>query len=167
MLPAYFDPIRARVSTTLRRFLDEKKKDLAFVNPMGPDAAERLVEFSLRGKMIRGCLVHLGWSIAHSPGTPAADESVTTVGAAMELFHSGLLVHDDIMDRDPMRRGQPSLFQQYTDVAVREGHADPQHVGQALGICAGDVACFMAFELLARARAPARCHVRHPGPVRP
>ena len=155
MLPAYFDPIRARVSSSLRRFLGGKKTDLARVNPLGPDAVERLVEFSLRGKMIRGCLVHLGWSISHADGQADPEESVTTVGAAMELFHSGLLVHDDIMDRDLVRRGRPSLFQQYADVAVREGQADPQHVGQALGICAGDVACFMAFELLARARAPA------------
>jgi geranylgeranyl diphosphate synthase type I len=73
----------------------------------------------------------------------------------MELFHSGLLVHDDIMDRDLVRRGQPSIFQQYEGIAAREGHADPAHVGEALGICAGDVACFMAFELLARARMPA------------
>lgn len=160
MLPAYFDPIRTRISSALRRFLDEKKGELARVNPMGRDAAERLVDFSLRGKMIRGCLVHLGWSIsARMPpptrNTVAAVAAVTTVGAAMELFHSGLLVHDDIMDRDLVRRGQPSIFQQYARIAARERHADPEHVGQALGICAGDVACFMAFELLARTRAPA------------
>jgi geranylgeranyl diphosphate synthase type I len=155
MLPAYFDPIRVRVSSSLRRFLDEKTKDLASVNRMGPDAAVRLIEFSLRGKMIRGSLVHLGWSIAQTDGRRAPEESVATVGAAMELFHSGLLIHDDIMDRDLVRRGQPSLFQQYTDMAARERQADPEHVGQALGICAGDVACFMAFELLARAPAPA------------
>ncbi|MGA2639781.1 MAG: polyprenyl synthetase family protein [Spirochaetia bacterium] len=163
MLPAYFDPIRARIASTLRRFLDEKKVELARVNPMGPDAAERLIQFSLRGKMIRGCLVHLGWSIAGSGGTdetgtpalPRATEAVTTVGAAMELFHSGLLVHDDIMDRDLVRRGKPSIFQQYAGIASRERRTDPEHVGQALGICAGDVACFMAFELLARTRAPA------------
>ena len=151
MLPAYFDPIRARIASGLHRFLDRKKADLARVNPMGPDAAERLIEFSVRGKMIRGCLVYLGWSLSHSGGPGALDESVTTVGAAMELFQSGLLVHDDIMDRDLVRRGQPSIFQQYEALAARERHADPAHVGEALGICAGDVACFMAFELLAGA----------------
>jgi geranylgeranyl diphosphate synthase type I len=156
MLPAYFDPIRARIASRLGRFLDEKRADLARVNVLGPDAAERLIEFSLRGKMIRGCLVHLGWSLAHPAGPGALDGSVTTVGAAMELFQSGLLVHDDIMDRDPVRRGQPSIFQQYQTLAAREGRADPAHVGGALGICAGDVAYFMAFELIAGAGAEAR-----------
>jgi geranylgeranyl diphosphate synthase type I len=154
MLPAYFDPIRARIASSLRAFLDEKKEELARVNPMGPDAVERLIEFSLRGKMIRGCLVHLGWSLGGGGG-PQAVAAPATVGAAMELFHSGLLVHDDIMDRDPVRRGQPSIYQQYAAIAAREGHTDPGHVGQALGICAGDVACFLAFELITRTRAPA------------
>ena len=158
MLPAYFDPIRARIASTLQQFFQEKKEELARINPLGRDASERLVEFTLRGKMIRGCLVHLGWSISRpDPARAPANEtaSVTAAGAAMELFQSGLLVHDDIMDRDSMRRGQASIFQQYAELAGREEHTDPAHVGQALGICAGDVACFMAFELLARVSAPA------------
>jgi geranylgeranyl diphosphate synthase, type I len=158
MLSAYFDPLRARIAAALRRFFQEKKEELARVNPLGRDASERLVEFTLGGKMLRGCLVHLGWSLGgDGSGEQSAEEaaSVAAAGAAMELFQSGLLVHDDIMDRDLVRRGQPSIFQQYAQKAAREGHADPAHVGQALGICAGDVACFMAFELLARVRAPA------------
>ncbi len=156
MLPAYFDPIRARIVPALQRFLEEKKKDLSRVNPIGLDAAQRLLDFSLRGKMMRGCLVHLGWSICHTSGKASVEQelAVTAVGAAMELFQSGLLVHDDIMDKDPVRRGQPSVFRQYAEIAAREGHADAPHVGQALGICAGDVAYFMAFELLATAGIP-------------
>ncbi|HUJ73417.1 MAG TPA: polyprenyl synthetase family protein, partial [bacterium] len=158
MLPHYFDPLRERISAALRQFFLEKRDELARVNPLGRDAAERLVEFTLRGKMIRGCLVHLGWSLGGGTGAVVPADgaaSVVAAGAAMELFQSGLLVHDDIMDRDPVRRGLPSIFQQYAQAAGREGHADPAHVGQAQGICAGDVACFMAFELLARVRAPA------------
>jgi geranylgeranyl diphosphate synthase type I len=152
MLPPYFDPIRGRLTAALKRFLEEKSAQLARVNPMGADTANRLMEFSVRGKMIRGCLVHLGWSLA---GKGAADEqAVIAAGAAMELLHSGLLVHDDIMDRDLVRRGQPSIFRQYQEQAARDGRADPAHVGQALGICAGDVAYFMAFELLSRAAPP-------------
>jgi len=152
MLSPYFDPIRGRLIAALKRFLEEKSAELARVNPMGADAVERLMEFSLRGKMIRGCLVHLGWSLARTG--PADEQAVTAAGAAMELFQSGLLVHDDIMDRDPVRRGQPSIFRQYEEQAARDRRADPAHVGQALGICAGDVAYFMAFELLSRAALP-------------
>jgi geranylgeranyl diphosphate synthase type I len=154
MLPAYFDSIRARIIPALHRFLNAKKEDLARVNALGADAVQRLLDFTLRGKMVRGCLVHMGWSICSTTARTSADQetAVTDVGAAMELFQSGLLVHDDIMDRDPVRRGKPSLYQQYADVAARDGHADALHAGHALGICAGDVAYFMAFELLAAAK---------------
>lgn len=152
MRSAYYDPIRERLVTALRRFLEEKRTELARVNPMGAEAVRRLMEFSVRGKMIRGCLVHMGWALAGgSASADSAAAAVTEAGAAMELFQSGLLVHDDIMDRDPVRRGLPSIFHQYQQEASRDGSADPAHVGQALGICAGDVAYFMAFELLARA----------------
>ncbi len=149
----YFDPVRERLAAALRAFLEEKRGELAGVDPIiGGPTAERLLDFSVRGKMIRGCLVHLGWTLARgdAPGAAEDEFAVSTAGAAMELFQSGLLVHDDIMDRDPVRRGQPSLFRHYEQQAARDGAADPAHVGQSLGICAGDVAYFLAFELLAR-----------------
>ncbi|HTO22709.1 MAG TPA: polyprenyl synthetase family protein [Spirochaetia bacterium] len=151
----YFAPFRERLADTLRAFLEEKRGELARVSPIGSQAAERLLDFSVRGKMIRGCLVHLGWALGRrGESDPAAEEAVRTAGAAMELFQSGLLVHDDIMDRDPVRRGQPSFFRQYEEQAARDGAADPAHVGQSLAICAGDAAYFMAFELLARIGLP-------------
>jgi len=152
MLPAYFEAARDRIAGQLQVFLSKKAAELDAVNPLGRDAAERLREFCLRGKMIRGCLVHLGWRLGG--GAASASDAVTAVGAAMELFQSGLLVHDDIMDRDAVRRGQPSVYQRYVEASSRDGHDDPQRVGEALGICAGDVAYFMAFELLAQAAAP-------------
>ncbi len=155
MTASSFDPIRERIKTALRLFFQEKKSELARLNSLGPDASDRLLEFTLGGKMIRGCLVNLGYSVCGGSRTGAASAgAVITAGAAMELFQSGLLVHDDIMDGDLLRRGKPSIFQQYAQQAAREGHADPPRVGEALGICAGDVAYFLAFELLARMEAP-------------
>ena len=115
MRSAYFDPIRERVLDALRQFLRAKSDELAQVNPMGSAAVNRLLEFSVRGKVIRGCLVHVGWALARGGlgggpgvggGRAAGEAAVTAAGAAMELFQSGLLVHDDIMDRDPVRRGR-------------------------------------------------------------
>ena len=72
----------------------------------------------------------------------------------MELFQSGLLVHDDIMDRDATRRGQPTIHRQYAGEAEQRGARDPEHLGQSLGICAGDAAFFLGFEVLAAPPVP-------------
>ena len=71
----------------------------------------------------------------------------------MELFRTGLLVHDDIMDRDTLRRGMPTIHASYSTELEREGVAESGRIGEALGICAGDACYFEAFAQLARALA--------------
>jgi geranylgeranyl diphosphate synthase type I len=140
---------RRAISACLQGFIDEKRVDLALINPLGPDVADRILSSSLQGKMLRGSLVHLGHCIATGGRLDAEpSRAVTIAAAAMELFQSGLLVHDDIMDRDRTRRGHASLWQQYALRASAEGNPDPGRVGESMGICAGDVAYFLAFELL-------------------
>lgn len=43
------------------------------------------------------------------------DEDSYKVSAALEILHSGLLIHDDIMDDDTMRRGSKCIHIQYQD----------------------------------------------------
>ncbi len=55
-------------------------------------------------------------------------------GAAIELFHNFTLIHDDIMDKAPLRRGQPTIHERY---------------GLPTGILSGDVMCIYAYDALA------------------
>jgi len=67
----------------------------------------------------------------------------TDYAAAIELVHTGLLIHDDVMDDDSTRRGKKSLHKQYED----ELGADPKF-GRDMAVCAGDIAFFLSFELI-------------------
>ena len=147
---AYFDRTRACLTDFLEVFLARKGRELAVLKPWGPDIAKRLAAFTLKGKMIRGGLVALGYELA---GKRLAPDAVRA-GAAMELAQSALLIHDDIMDRDARRRGEPSLHQQYIRLGEAEGVADPVRFGEGMGICAGEIALFLAFEALAGLAAP-------------
>lgn len=135
----------------LTSYLEHARSELSTVNGFGRDVIDRILEFAVRGKLIRGCLVGIGYLLGR--GGPRDEEplpqAVYEAGVAIELFQSGLLIKDDIMDRDLLRRGRPSLFSQYVEWAEREGIADAYHLGESLGSCAGDVACFLAFRLLA------------------
>lgn len=67
--------------------------------------------------------------------------------AAMELLHSSPLVHDDIMDNDlPAPRLGHGLC------PVREARAGSMAAafGRSMGICAGDVGFFAAWDILSR-----------------
>ena len=120
-------------------------RDYGYVNRWSGDVPQRLMEYTARGKMIRGALVVLGSELFGV----ARSETTVQVASAMELIQSFLLAHDDIMDRDEVRRGGPSLHRQYAVLASTENMTDSAHFGESMGICVGDIAYSIAFEMLA------------------
>lgn len=156
----YMSTKRPAIAAALREIADGRGAALESGIAGGRDLMSRLLELCLQGKMIRGCLVFLGRDIAEGAAgaeaaarAPTDDASLARLASAMELFQTGLLVHDDIMDRDTLRRGMPTIHASYSTELEREGVAESGRIGEALGICAGDACYFEAFALLARALA--------------
>lgn len=114
------------------------------------DFLGRMVPFVSGGKQLRGGLLCCAYEIFS--GQPA-DEQILQVAMALELTHSALLIHDDIMDRDRLRRGQPSLHWQYQRWAEGRQMTDSEQFGLSLAMCGGDALCFLAFELLGTVQA--------------
>ena len=148
----YFAESRKRLERDLGAFLASKRGDVARLRPWGRDVLDRLGAFTRAGKMIRGVLVSLGCEMAG--GRPGA--AAVRAGTALELIQSGLLIHDDIMDRDPRRRGGPSVHEQYGWLAPEPGGPAAAHYGTSLAICAGEIAIFLAFEAVASLPGPPR-----------
>jgi geranylgeranyl diphosphate synthase type I len=146
----YVAAARARLVADLDEFLAAKREELSGVRPWGGDVVRRLARFTRKGKMIRGGLVSLGCDMACGRTCRAAIRA----GTAFELIQSGLLIHDDIMDRDARRRGAPSVHEQYSRLAARRGLDDPARVGTSMAVCAGEIAIFLAFEALAGVPGP-------------
>jgi geranylgeranyl diphosphate synthase type I len=121
---------KREVDAFLASFLASKQKDFTRVNPWGPDAIEKIRAIVSEGKTIRGSLVLLTHDILH--GT--VHDDALRVAAAYELIQTGLIIHDDIMDHDILRRGKPTLHIQYKS--------------EALAMCVGDILFFLAEELL-------------------
>jgi geranylgeranyl diphosphate synthase type I len=151
----YFVQRKQEIQNYLGNLFQAKQEEYDKINPLGRDLCRRLYAFSSGGKMIRGGLVALGYSLFK--GEPENEEELRKViqaGAAMELFQSALLVHDDIMDKDVTRRGLTSIFYQYAQMAKDSKEPEFYHLGESLGICAGDVAFFLGFEILAELDIP-------------
>ncbi len=141
----YLTEARSLVAQHLTEYLTEAKRETLTFAPWGEDVARRVNEYSLRGKMIRGALVGFSYRLFHPEG--ALPRSCVEAGVAMELLQSFLLIHDDIMDQDELRRGGPSIHTQYRTAAPHAGGA--VQYGLSLGICAGDISAFLAMERLA------------------
>ena len=63
-------------------------------------------------------------------------ESIIKPALSIELFHNFTLIHDDIMDEAPLRRGKPTVHQKWN---------------QDIAILSGDALMILAYDLLAEA----------------
>ena len=73
-----------------------------------------------RGKMIRPLLLLLAARFGQH--YIAKRQQLCKLGALVEIVHMASLIHDDIIDDSPLRRGRPTVQQQYgKDMAVFTG----------------------------------------------
>ncbi|WP_240605841.1 polyprenyl synthetase family protein [Planctomonas deserti] len=79
-------------------------------------------------------------------------EAAVYVGAAFELLHTALIVHDDVIDRDFTRRGNPNISGSYRDIATTAGIPLPlaEHRGMSAAVIAGDLALTSSYRLIDR-----------------
>ncbi|MEW2530526.1 polyprenyl synthetase family protein [Streptomyces sp. NPDC047071] len=136
------------IDSVLGDFLEAKTR-FAVAHGL-PEAVPRALRGFLDagGKRLRPLLCVIGWHAAG--GGEAGAAPVIRTAAALELFHAFALVHDDVMDDSPTRRGRPTVHR-----AFAEGHPAPrQHActaekfGQNAAILLGDLALVWADELI-------------------
>lgn len=90
-----------------------------------PESPQNLYEpihyiLSLSGKRIRPQLVFMGASLFDYE----YHDHVLPASIAIEYFHNFSLMHDDIMDKAPLRRGKQTVHQKWNDsVAILSGDA--------------------------------------------
>jgi geranylgeranyl pyrophosphate synthase len=75
----------------------------AAVNRGGPLSEDAVTTLTAGGKRMRPMLVLLC-------AGPGGGEPAVRAGVAVELVHMASLVHDDVLDRAPLRRGKPTVF---------------------------------------------------------
>jgi geranylgeranyl diphosphate synthase, type I len=109
------------------------------------------------GKRLRPAFVYWGHRASGAPH----DERVLAVAAAVELLHTFALLHDDVMDRSPIRRGRPSAHRALGDVHDATGLVgDAAWFGLSAAVLAGDLAFVWADGMLDRAGLDADAEAR-------
>src|SRR5438105_11222449 len=112
-----------------------------------PEIHDAIYSYLLRrGKALRPLALLL------SCGAVGGDESqALPAAAAIEVFHTWTLVHDDIIDRDDLRRGQPTVHEEYAMQARKVWSLPDQeavHYGTSVAILAGDLQQSWAYALM-------------------
>ncbi|MGP1526906.1 MAG: polyprenyl synthetase family protein [Candidatus Cryptobacteroides sp.] len=102
-----------------------------FENIKFNDKPERLYEplkymIAIGGKKLRPRLCLTTYSLYKDN----YDDSIMQPAAALEVFHSFTLIHDDIMDKSPLRRGMDAVWKKW---------------GEDSAILSGDVMCIDSY----------------------
>ena len=109
------------------------------------DALERM---AAGGKRIRPRLL----LDAHAALGGSDERAATDAACALELLHLALVIHDDVIDRDVTRRGEPNITGAFAVDAEMQGvsASDARAWGEASSILAGDLMLTTAHSLIAR-----------------
>ena len=110
----------------LSKLFEEKFNSRHF--PEQPETLYNPAQYilNLGGKRIRPVCVLMGNQLFNE-----IDPDAYNAAAAIELFHNFSLIHDDIMDKAPMRRGMETVHTKY---------------GESTALLAGDVMFVKAYE---------------------
>ena len=137
---------QARVDVVLERFFSLAKNRATPFGSQYVHLWETLEANTTGGKRFRPRMVFAAYQALGGDDFEAA----AYVGAAFELLHTALIVHDDVIDHDFVRRGVANISGVYRDLAVAKGNnaAVSEHSGISAAVIAGDLALFNSYRLI-------------------
>lgn len=147
---SYLKDYATRADKFLDKYFERKAKEVKKLGgskegiESALDMLERYKKFGHGGKKLRGSLIQLGYELAGGDKKDVLEAATT-----LEIIHSFLLMHDDIMDMDSIRRGAPTIHKQFETAHKKLGRdRDSYHYGVSMGIDMGDLGSFLAMEVL-------------------
>ncbi|MFI2841292.1 MULTISPECIES: bifunctional (2E,6E)-farnesyl/geranyl diphosphate synthase [Mycolicibacterium] len=145
----------------LRQYLDERRRESAYIGPEYAELTAALEEFVLRGgKRLRPAFAYWGWR-AVAGTNRSSDTQALRLFSALELLHACALAHDDVIDASATRRGLPTVHRHFADRhRANNWHGSPEQFGLSAAILLGDLSLVWADDIVATADLPADAHLR-------
>ncbi len=107
------------------------------------------------GKRIRPFLVITAFDAV---GGNHKEGNIIRAALSIELLHSGSLLHDDVIDKDETRRGEPAFHVKFRELHLEKKNASydiAKYFGEAMSIFAGDLCFPFAIESILQSGFPA------------
>ncbi|OGY25350.1 MAG: hypothetical protein A2Z24_00670 [Candidatus Woykebacteria bacterium RBG_16_44_10] len=144
---------KGQLEPLLDAYFAEKIKEAADIHPEVVVLAEEVRRFNQTGgKRVRPAFAYAAYTACGG----RAHDAILYATAALELLQAFALIHDDIIDESPLRRGKPSTHVTFEEFHRKRKFAgDSKKFGLSAAILAGDLALTYADELLDTAPFPA------------
>ena len=136
---------KEKIELRLKTFLDEKIADAEKISDSSREIMQYIKEFNLRGgKRIRSVLIIMAYKSLGGKN----ENAIIDIAASAELMQSFLLIHDDIIDDDDLRRGGPTMHRIYAE--KYKGCDNPKKFGENMAIIAGDLLASLGNEIISK-----------------
>lgn len=135
-----FEELRRKVDARLESILDDAERDTGRRARDASATVAQVRDLTMRGgKRLRPAM--LLSAVECITDWRSVASAVVDTSCGIELLQTYLLIHDDWMDQDEVRRGGPTV---HVSLAKRYGDA---HLGASAAILAGDFASALAQDL--------------------
>ena len=143
---------KERVDQSLEKYFNRKFEEVQKTDSLAGQAVNMIASFTLSGgKRIRPALVYYSYLAS---GGEDCDE-IVEASMGIELIHTFLLIHDDIIDRDKKRHGIATVHEEYKRIGEQiSSSKDSEHFGNSMAIITGDLAYSMANEIVFNIKFP-------------
>lgn len=144
---SYFRYWGQQIDPKLRDFFRYERSNVFCGEGYGSEVLENITELTLRGgKRQRVAFVAATTSLL---GKDVSDEqvkqSVIDSALGVEILQTHLLIHDDIIDEAPLRRGGATIHKFYEEQFSQRGYrGDARKYGNSVALLAGDLAVYYA-----------------------
>lgn len=112
-------------------------------NPLLKYNLDLFSKLNTNGKLIRGVLVNLGYFLLKDNNEYSND-----LALAYEVFQTGILVHDDIIDKDEKRRGVNTIHYENYNKYKSYNSEEAKHLSNSIAICMGDLGLYEANRII-------------------
>jgi len=146
---------RAQVSARIDDLLRTECERWGAVDARAAVPIEAITELvAAGGKRLRPTFCVSGYLAA---GGTVDQDAVVAAAAGLELLHAFALIHDDILDNSPTRRGVPTVHAKQTGIHAAHGWAgEHRRYGEGVAVLAGDLAFSYANRLTSGLPGPAK-----------
>ena len=137
-----FEKYYQKEKNSLTKIIDNYNNQLIREdNPLIKENLTYFKELNSSGKLIRGILVNLGYSLLKDDSNYS-----NNLALAYELFQTSILIHDDIIDNDNKRRGKDTIhyanYQKYKNYS--KDLEEVKHLSNSLALCIGDYGLYLS-----------------------
>ena len=135
----------AKAKPVISDYINSEIVKAADIGEIPEKLMKSFYEMVTDGKGIRGSLIVLAYQAC---GGKELDK-ILDLSTFIEIFHAGVLVQDDFMDRDSLRRGHTTIHKQFEAEAKRLNiKTDHLHYGNTLAACSGDTSFYISWQKL-------------------